>query len=237
MSNPWFQFKQFRIAQEKSALKVGTDGVLLGAWCEVANTKHILDVGSGTGVIALMLAQRSEAEIHAIEINGEACKDAQNNFQKSPWAKRLKLYFDDFNHFCQSTPMKYDLVVSNPPYFEKSLKSADPASALARHGTSLSFLQLITGSKKLLADGGRLAVVLPVGTLDDFRETARLSGFYLYRKTLVIPRTGKAPKRVLLEFSVSVVYPTVDELVILQEQDKYSEKYVKLTKEFYLNFP
>ncbi|MCL4482480.1 MAG: methyltransferase [Bacteroidetes bacterium] len=236
MGNPWFQFKKFRIEQENSALKVGTDGVLLGAWCEVANTKQILDVGTGTGLIALMLAQRSEAKIHAVEINGEACKDALNNFQKSPWAGRLKLYHADFNYFSQNSSSKYDLVVSNPPYFEKSLRSADPASALARHDTSLSFLQLITGSKKLLTENGRLAVVLPVGTLDDFRETARLAGFYLYRKTQVIPKTGKAPKRILLEFSVSVVYPVVDELFIMQKQDKYSEKYVNLTKEFYLNF-
>ena len=236
MGNPWFQFKQFRIEQEKSALKVGTDGVLLGAWCSVHGATRILDVGTGTGLIALMLAQRSEAEISAIEINEDACKDALNNFQKSPWADRLKLISADFNHFCNDRSAYYDLIVSNPPYFKKSLISADSAASVARHDVSLSFLQLIGGSKRLLTEKGRLAVILPVKAFDDFRETARLTGFYLYRKTLVIPKIGKAPKRVLLEFSVSAVYPIFDELVILLERDKYSDGYAELTKEFYLNF-
>lgn len=236
MGNPWFQFKQFRIEQEKSALKVGTDGVLLGAWCNVHGATRILDVGTGTGLIALMLAQRTEAEICAIEINKDACTDALNNFQKSPWAERLRLYSADFNIFHESHSSHYDLVVSNPPYFERSLKSANPASSVARHDVSLSFLQLITGSKRLLTEKGRLAVILPIEVLDDFRETARLTGFYLCRKTQVIPKVGKTPKRVLLEFSVSAVYPVIDELVILLERDKYSDNYVKLTKKFYLNF-
>lgn len=236
MGNPWFQFKQFRIEQEKSALKVGTDGVLLGAWCKVDGAASILDVGTGTGLIALMLAQRSEAKISAIEINEDACRDALVNFQKSPWSERLSLYSADFNNFQESHSLRYDLVISNPPYFERSLKSARPASSVARHDVSLSFLQLITGSKRLLTEKGRLAVILPTEALDDFRETARLAGFYLCRKTMVIPKIGKAPKRVLLEFSVSAVYPIFDELVILLERDKYSENYVELTKKFYLNF-
>ena len=237
MGNSWFQFKQFRIEQEKSALKVGTDGVLLGAWCKVHETSRVLDVGTGTGLIALMLAQRSEAEISAIEINEDAYRDALNNFQKSPWTDRLSLYPADFNIFQESHSLRYDLVVSNPPYFERSPKSANPASSVARHDVSLSFLQLITGSKRLLTEKGRLAVILPAEALDDFRETARLAGFYLCRKTMVIPKIGKAPKRVLLEFSVSAVYPIFDELVILLERDKYSDDYVELTKEFYLSFP
>jgi tRNA1Val (adenine37-N6)-methyltransferase len=237
MSNPWFQFKQFRIEQEKSALKVGTDGVLLGAWCEVTNTKHILDVGTGTGVIALMLAQRSEAEIHAVEINGEACLDAKNNFEKSPWADRFKLFHTDFNHFSQSSPSHYDLVVSNPPFFEKSLKSADPASSAARHDLYLSFPQLITGAKSVLTELGRLAVIIPAGAFDDFRETARLSGFFLLRKTIVIPKIGKQTKRILLEFSLSRHFPDENELVILIDRDTYSEDFIGLTKDFYLNFP
>jgi len=236
MGNSWFQFKQFRIEQEKSALKVGTDGVLLGAWCSVQGATRILDVGTGTGLIALMLAQRSEAEISAIEISEDACKDALNNFQKSPWADRMKLIQADFNHFSNDRSEYYDLVISNPPYFKRSLISANLAASMARHDISLSFIQLITGSKRLLTEKGRLAVILPVEMLDDFRETARFAGFYLCRKTMVIPKIGKAPKRVLLEFSVSAVYPVVDELVILLEQDKYSDNYIELTKEFYLNF-
>lgn len=234
MSNTWFQFKQFRIEQQRSALKVGTDGVILGAWCVVEGIKRILDVGTATGVIALMLAQRSEAHISAVEINEDACLDARHNFQNSPWSERLKLYLDDFNNFQKSHALSFDLVVCNPPFFKKSLKSSNPASSIARHDVSLSFEQLITGAKKLLTDRGRLAVILPLEALDDFRETARLAGFYLNRKTTIIPKVGKPPKRVLLEFSVSATYPEANELLILLDSQTYSEKFIELTKEFYL---
>ena len=235
MSNSWFQFKQFRIEQQRSALKVGTDGVLLGAWCGVNGTKSILDVGTGTGVIALMLAQRSDAEVTSVEINEEACLDAKINFQNSPWSERLSLYSSDFNNFQESHALSFDLVVCNPPFFKESMKSSDPASSIARHDVMLTFEQLITGAKKLLTSQGRLAVILPIEVLDDFRETARLVGFYLSRKTTIIPKVGKPPKRVLLEFSISATYPELDELVILLDPCTFSEKFIKLTKEFYLS--
>ena len=234
MSNTWFQFKQFLITQENSALKVGTVGVLLGSWCGVTGTMRILDVGTGTGVIALMLAQRSEAHISAVEINEDACLDARHNFQNSPWCERLALYSGDFNNFQESHTLSFDLVVCNPPFFKKSMKSSDPASSIARHDVSLTYEQLITGAKKLLTDHGRLAVILPIEVLDDFRETARLAGFYLSRKTTIIPKIGRPPKRVLLEFSVSATYPEASELVILLDPQTYSEKFIELTKEFYL---
>jgi tRNA1Val (adenine37-N6)-methyltransferase len=235
MRNNWFQFKQFRIIQEKSALKVGTDAVLLGAWCDVSGAKRIMDVGSGTGVIALMLAQRSLAIIDAVEINDDACIEARINFQNSPWKDRLSLYSADFNHFSQTCILKYDLIVSNPPYFRQSLRSSNHAASMAKHDVSLSFLQLLTGSKQLLSENGRLAVIIPAEAFDDFREAARLVGFYLARKTRVIPKIGKLHKRVLLEFSISQVYPVEDELVILVGKDKYSDQYIELAKDFYLN--
>jgi tRNA1Val (adenine37-N6)-methyltransferase len=235
MSNTWFQFKQFRIEQQRSALKVGTDGVLLGSWCNVGNAKSILDVGTGTGLIALMLAQRTKAEITAIEIDEASCLDAQLNFENSPWSERLQLYNADFNAFQASHPVCYDLVVCNPPFFRQSLKSADPTISMARHDVSLTFAQLIAGARKLLNVMGRLAVITPIEVCDDFRETARLDGFYLCRKTTIIPKTGKSPKRVLLEFSVAQTYPEVRELVILEGKNKYSDEFIELTKEFYLN--
>ena len=236
MSNSWFQFKQFRIDQENSALKVGTDGVLLGAWCDISGCQRILDVGTGTGLIAMMLAQKSDAMISAIEIDAEACKDALHNFRNSSWADRLALFSGDFNVFQESHSLQYDLIVSNPPFFKKSLRSAEMSSSVARHDVSLSFQQVITGSKRLLNEAGRLAVIIPFEELDDFREMARLEGFYFCRKTSVVPKTGKPPKRVLLEFSVAPAYPEISELVILQGRDIYSESFVQLTKEFYLNF-
>lgn len=234
MGNPWFQFKQFRISQEKSELRVGTDGVLLGAWCDVNSTKRILDVGTGTGVIALMLAQRSDSRIDAIEISAEACADASFNFQNSPWKERITLIEADFRQFSIANIPLFDLIVSNPPFFKNSLRSANHSSSLARHDVSLTFEQLISGAKKLLSSEGRLAVIIPADACNDFRETARMTGFYLARKTLVIPRTGRNPKRVLLEFSALPCYPVLDEMVILLNDNQYSEAFTALTKEFYL---
>ena len=236
MSNSWFQFKQFLVTQEKSALKVGTDGVLLGAWCNVEGAKQILDVGTGTGLIALMLAQRTDALIDAVEINEEAGTDACRNFQRSPWKDRITLHCADFNQFISVDSARYDLVVSNPPFFRSSLRSRDHAASQARHDITLSFFQLISGAQKILNKTGRLSVIIPVESLDDFRETARLAGLYLSRKTIVIPGTGKAPKRALLEFTVQPGYPASEELVILNANGQYSSDFVSLTKDFYLNF-
>ena len=236
MGNAWFQFKQFRVSQEKSALRVGTDGVLLGAWCDVKPSTRILDVGTGTGVIALMLAQRTPSNIEAVEISAEACSDASFNFENSPWKERLTLHCEDFLKLHASELPPFDLIVSNPPFFKNSLRSADHSSSLARHDIGLSFEQLISGARNLLTPVGRLAVIIPADAFDDFRETARLTGFYLARKTLVIPKTGKPPKRVLLEFSLVPCYPFEEELVILLGDQQYSDKFISLTKDFYLNF-
>jgi len=278
MGNPWFQFKQFRVSQEKSALRVGTDGVLLGAWCHVKGTKRILDVGTGTGVIALMLAQRTEilinncvvyggegqirdstaeidphsdsviahmnepiaddiaARIEAVEISVEACEDATFNFLKSPWKERLTLHCCNFMQLQLYGNPPFDLIVSNPPFFKNSLRSANHSSSLAKHDVTLTFEQLIIGAKKLLSHEGRLAVIIPAEAFDDFRGTARLAGFYLSRRTIVIPKTGKPPKRALLEFSVVPCYPVEEDLVILLNDQQYSDEFISLTRNFYLNF-
>lgn len=235
MSNTWFQFKQFRIEQARTALKVGTDGVLLGAWCDVSGCSAILDVGCGSGLIALMVAQRSGATITAVEIDPESGLDADFNFESSPWRDRLKLHLADFKEFQQPDGGFFDLIVSNPPFFQQSLKSADQATAIARHDCALTYRQLILHSRKILAVSGRLAVILPADTFWDFREEARLAGFYLRRKTEVIPRNGKAIKRVLAEFSQEAGFTTTDELVILTENGDYSASFQALTREFYLN--
>lgn len=235
MGNSWFQFRQFHLTQEKSALKAGTDGVLLGAWTRVNGTGTILDVGTGTGLIALMLAQRSEALVHAVELDQNASADASLNFQQSPWQDRLRLFTTDFNGFCADRAFHYDLVVCNPPFFNKSLRSANIASSMARHDVTLTFGQLIAGARKILKEDGRLSVIVPAASLDDFRETARLEGFYLSRKTLVIPKTNRPAKRVLLEFSVTACYPETGELVILAGGSQYSTEFIELTREFYLN--
>src|SRR5665647_30278 len=234
--NNWFEFKQFRIEQQKAAMKVGTDGVLLGAWTPVTDSWRILDIGTGTGLIALMLAQRSNAWIDAVEIDKLACEEAEFNFAQSPWNDRLKVFNTDFQVFANLPSEPYDLIVSNPPFFVNSLKTKNAASSVARHDEMLSFEQLIIGARKLLGKTGRLCVIIPFMSDIDFRENARLAGFYLRQHTQVIPKYGRVPKRVLLEFAVKVGYPINNELTILDKDDCYTEAYKILSAPFYPAF-
>lgn len=234
--NNWFEFKQFRIEQHKAAMKVGTDGVLLGAWIPVDDARRILDVGTGTGLIALMLAQRSNAKVDAVEIDELACDEAKFNFEQSPWSERLHVYHSDFQLFADSLCESYDLIVSNPPFFVNSLKTNNAALAVARHNDTLSFDQLVSGARKLLNSTGRLCIIIPFESRIEFRECARLSGFYLRQQTKVIPKLGRVPKRVLLEFTMLPNYLIDNELSILDENGDYAENYKTLTAPFYPAF-
>lgn len=234
--NNWFEFKQFRIEQHQSAMKVGTDGVLLGAWTAVDDTRRILDVGTGTGLIALMLAQRSAAMIDAVEIDAHACEEAGSNFERSVWKERLSVFHSDFQQFAGQSDLLYDLIVSNPPFFINSLKTVDPSLAVARHSDKLSFSQLISGARKLLDRNGRLCVIIPFGSCVEFRECARMEGFYLRKLTRVVPKSGRDPKRVLLDFTLKPGYPVDNELVILDENGHYTEDYRSLTSPYYPAF-
>ena len=234
--NNWFEFKQFMIEQHKAAMKVGTDGVLLGAWTPVEEACRILDVGTGTGLIALMLAQRSDAIIDAVEIDELASEEAKYNFEQSDWSSRLQVYHSDFHLFADVPHEPYDLIVSNPPFFINSLKTKNEALSIARHNDMLSFNQLVSGARKLLSSSGRLCVIIPFGSCTEFRECARLAGFYLRNQTNVIPKLGRAPKRVLLEFTLQQGYPVNNELTILDENGLYTDYYKTLTSPFYPAF-
>lgn len=234
--NKWFEFKQFRIEQQKAAMKVGTDGVILGAWTPVDNASRILDVGTGTGLIALMLAQRTNARIDAIEIDDLAYQEARFNLDQSKWKERLTIYHTDFNTFSKEQKQLYDLIVCNPPFFIDSLKTSDPRLTLARHNDSLTFSQLIQGSAKLLNSTGRLAVIIPFESLDDFRETARMEGFYLHQQCRVISKPTKPAVRVLLELSLLKRYTEACEFFIKDDQGQFTDRFKELTGTFYLNF-
>ncbi len=234
--NNWFEFKQFRIEQQKTAMKVGTDGVILGAWVSADDASTILDVGTGTGLIALMLAQRSNARIEAVEIDSAACIEAEFNFAQSPWKNQLKVIHSDFITFSAESQQRYDLIVSNPPYFADSLKTPDPHLAKARHHVTITFIQLIEGGVRLLNGKGRLAVIIPSQSFDEFRETARLQGFYLRRQTKVITKEGKSPERVLLEFSLQPCITQTDEILIHTYDGQISQEFRALTSPYYLNY-
>lgn len=194
-----FRFKQFCVHNSLSAMKIGTDGVLLGAWCEVKDAHKILDVGTGTGLVSLMLAQKSYAQIDAIDIEDNAIEEAKKNFDESKWANRLNVDKTDFNSFNLDPKYRYDLIVSNPPYFENSLHSPSAKRSLARHADTLSLEILIKNSSKILNECGRLVIVYPATCIGDIRKFASLNAMGVVKICWVSSNPGAEPKRVLVE--------------------------------------
>ncbi|MDH8700759.1 tRNA1Val (adenine37-N6)-methyltransferase [Dysgonomonadaceae bacterium PH5-43] len=234
MSNPFFHFKKFTVYHNLCAMKVGTDAVLLGAWSNHTSARWILDVGTGSGVIALMLSQRfSDAKVDAIDIDEGAYQQACINFNNSPFKDRLKAFNESFLEF--SPQYKYDLIVSNPPYFNNSLLSPNHSRTLARHTTELNLNTLIEKAKSLLNDKGILALVLPYSSLETTVDIANDNGLHLVRSLSVKPMENRPPKRVLLEFSNSFGEQINKELVLELSRHNYSLEYKALTKDFMLD--
>lgn len=235
MANNYFKFKQFSISQDHCAMKVGTDGVLLGAWADISFANNVLDVGTGTGLIALMLAQRNlSLYIDAIDIDNAAIKQAEDNIKHSPFGGRVKSYPLSLQQMIEKTDKKYDAIVSNPPYFINSLKSPDAQRSLARHTDSLSVDELIALSSRLLSDKGRLSIIFPYEYTDDLMGIAEKNGLYTSRVTTVFPTPTSLPKRILLEFSRENITLVKDVLTIERERHVYTEEFTSLVKEFYL---
>ena len=216
-------------------MKVGTDGVLLGAWTDVSGVQSILDIGTGTGLIALMLAQRSPAVIYGIEIDENAAAQAIENVNRSPWHERIKIEPISLQTFVKNTGCCFDLIVSNPPYFNKSLKNPDVQRSVARHADSLSQEDLIAAACTLLSDTGRLSVILPAAEGEEFILRAESSRLYCSKKTKVIPRIGAPEKRLLLEFSRTKEVCWEDSLLIEKGRHDYSDEFRGLTEEYYLD--
>jgi tRNA1Val (adenine37-N6)-methyltransferase len=236
--NSYFQFKQFRIIQERSAMKVGMDGVLLGAWADVSGTKRILDVGTGTGLIALMMAQKNHsAQIDAIEIDPDAFQEAQFNVGQSPWPDRVALKCMSFQEFARRSQNKYDLILSNPPYFAGGMKARDASRAKARHADALPLPDLISGAVDVLAETGKIALVLPSDSLQELVKLAETHKLSLSRLCRVRPNPDKPNFRILAEIGQRECNLTEEELVIeFEKHHHYTPEYRELTKEFYLKF-
>lgn len=233
MSNPFFTFKQFTIRHDRCAMKVGTDGVLLGAWTDVNHSQRMLDIGTGTGLIALMLAQRCpQASITAIDIDTDAVGQAQENVLLSPWSDRVDVKLQDICKYL--TDKHFDTIVSNPPYFIDSLKCPNDQRNTARHTDTLDAERLLESVARLLTDDGRFSIILPAEQTDLLIQTAYAQGLYPSRKTTVITRPGLSPKRILMEFQKTKEAFQPDELIIELERHVYSEGYIALTKDFYL---
>ena len=218
-------------------MKIGTDGCLLGAWADVANAKTILDIGTGSGVIALMLAQRSNTSIDAVEIDTDAFHQACNNFSNSPWNSRVKAHHTSIQEYVKSCKKKYDLIVSCPPYFLDSMKAPEKKRRLARHTDSLSFEELLSGSKRILHPAGKFCTIIPTETIRIFSEAALIEGYFTTKITQTKPRVGSEPIRTLLQMELSRKTCITDSISILETTGKnYTSEYKELTKEFYINF-
>ncbi len=231
-----FRFKQFLVHHDLCSMKVGVDGVLLGAWADVNNCASILDVGTGSGLIALMLAQKnSSATIHAIDIDDSAFQQTKINFDLSPWKNRMVLHKGDFSVF--ESAQKFDLIVSNPPYFSNSSLSSDSSRNIARHNITLSLEKLIERANFLLHPQGKLCIVYPFENLAEVESITDKMHLSIKKLTLVKPNASKSPKRILVEITKeSSADRTENELMIEVRPNEFSQEYTTLTKDFYLKF-
>ena len=227
-----FRFKQFEIEQDRCAMKVGTDGVLLGAWAQ--GGCRILDIGSGTGLISLMMAQRfPEAEVVGIDMDADACGQARENVMASPFRDRVEIVCCRLQDFGGAGV--FDAIVSNPPFFVDSLKNPDSKRTMARHTDSLPFRDLFVGVKRLLSDDGIFSAIVPVEVVEQFVAESCILGFYLIRKCGVKTVERKQPKRFMLSFAKHRISPYEEHVeTMMDSQGNRSEWYRKITEEFYL---
>lgn len=234
MPNPYFSFKKFTISQELCAMKVGTDGVLLGAWASVSGM-NALDIGTGTGLIALMMAQRNlQLEIDAIDIDEQANRQAEENVRKSPFNGRITCHRYSLQDYAEIADKKFDTIVSNPPFFTRSLKSPDTRRTMARHNDSLYAEDLIRLSSGLLSDAGKLSLIYPLDYKKQLFEYAALNNLSISRITNVYPTISTPAKRILIELSKQKNLLEENDLIIEKERHIYSEEFTNLVKNFYL---
>ena len=232
-----FKFKQFAVNQDRCAMKIGTDAVLLGAWCPIDNNpKSILDVGAGTGILALMLAQRTNADqIDALEIDEEAYEQCVENFENSPWADKLFCYHAALDEFVDDPEDEYDLIISNPPFYSEDFKTTDEQRDLARFQDAMPFEDLIEAADLLLSENGTFAVVIPYKEEERFIDLCAEYELYAVKATRVKGSHKTPIVRSLLAFKryeLSVL--TADELVIEINRHEYTDDYINLTQDFYL---
>ena len=232
MSNSYFQFKQFTVWHDKCAMKVGTDGVLLGAWTSVQHSRRILDIGTGTGLVALMLAQRSQSAITALEIDSQAAVQATENFGRSPWRDRVEVVVADFKQYRPDT--QFDVIVSNPPYFVDSMKCPDNQRSIARHNNDLTYDDLLRGVSVLLSPDGAFTLVIPTDAADRVKDIAQTYCLYPTQQLDVITKPGGTPKRTLITFTFTKQECRTEELLTEVARHQYSDAYAALTKDYYM---
>jgi len=231
-----FKFKQFNLQQNNAAMKIGTDGILLGAWSDVREAKNALDIGTGTGVIAIMQAQKNSLlQIDAIEIERSACLDANYNFKESPWDDRLKLHHLCLTEFIPN--IKYECIISNPPFFINSMKTADIKRNIARHTNSMNYNDILKFSNDHLTENGTLSLILPEDQGIKCILNAEKHSLFLKRKCNIFPNPIKKQHRILMEFS-KIKHKTLESNLTIETKNRheYTKDYKSLTKDFYIIF-
>ncbi|MEG1581295.1 MAG: methyltransferase [Bacteroidaceae bacterium] len=233
MANTYFEFKQFRVNHDQTAMKVGTDGVLLGAWAQHDTPKNILDIGTGSGLVAIMLAQRYEARILGIDIDTDACLQASKNAKQSPWSERL--YIEQADVLTFNPHLTFDLIVCNPPFYENALCSPNQKRTIARCAHVLPFDKLIKKTTALLSQNGTFCVILPCAAVQNFVHLCWINNLHLSRCTHVHTKVGKTAKRSLLSFRTThITTPILHELLLTGSDHKPTEEYKNLTQDYYL---
>ena len=215
-------------------MKVGIDGVLLGAWTQVEDAQNILDVGTGTGLISLMLAQRSNAIITGIDIESGAIDQAKENVANSPWSHRINILGQSFQDFTKTTNLLFDLIVSNPPYFINSLKAPLESRSTARHTDSLTHAELIENASRILTPTGRICLILPVNEGVECIRFAESKGLFCSKRVNVYPKRDGEVKRLLLEFKMQKSETEISDLVVEESRHQYSAEFINLAKDYYL---
>lgn len=231
-----FTFKHFFVAHDRCAMKVGTDSILLGAWAPIAEVDCVLDVGTGSGLLALMLAQRTadNVTIDAVELDSQAAMQATENFAQSPWAGRITLHQADIGPWCQTQSHRYGLIICNPPYYQPGVDCASPQRATARYTTTLGHPRLLACAAALIQPQGFFSLVLPSVEGEAFIREALAQGWYLRYRTDVCETEMRPPHRLLLAFSRQSGEYFAERMVIRGSDGQYSEAFCSLTRDFYL---
>lgn len=237
MEENGFRFKQFEVSHSRSSMKVGVDAVLLGSWVSCVKPEHVLDVGTGCGVISLMLAQRfSEAKIDAIDIHGDSVEEAKLNFRNSPWSDRLRAYKKEFPADLIKGKEKYDLIISNPPFFSSGIINPFTPREIARHQSRLSASSLLEYSPFILKESGVLAIIIPLEHKDKVLQQSESYGLNLEKECIIKNNPAKQPKRIMIQLVKTPVENPLTENLILFENGVPTPDYRALCREFYLKF-
>jgi tRNA1Val (adenine37-N6)-methyltransferase len=232
-----FYFKQFKVEDGWSTMKVGTDAVLLGALADTGNAAKILEIGTGSGVIALILAQRCSALIDAIEVDENSACQARENVNASPWKDRIRVIHGAFQEFSHHAGSLYDLVISNPPYFSRCLKSPDEKRNIARHNDSLSFEELVDGAARVMSPFASLWVILPARESVEFIEIAKKNGFHIHSLLKIFSGPGQANHRIIIQLKKIPADKVIESsLSIKDNENRFSNEYIEVTKELYIDF-